>query len=425
MNPGQNGWLKKFLDYRNSLDVLERLNQSHTVSEGSEGFERSLYQVIQPTGLMYGHPVQLPYLELPKMSDWGHSQRMKVILTESIINSALIPKLTHINPENLQEYTTDAVMRISEYYSGIYPEIRPRIKTWTGRWREPLTLSELVLNKRTLHIRNSSNYWSGFFHNSLLFLDVYYFGSWYQDTSTSVKLIREQKDELSLKILKMIAVTARSDRTIAKEERNLYRYYLQSTHLSGSLLKEAKTYIDRDLSLNDVGLNELDSYALKKYFLELAILTTWADQVLTDDEQQFLVEVSNQLGFAQEELQTSLASLESFVLGHWQDVHYLQKGGDFQIIRARLMRRIGVIMGKNKDRLGQEIRESRELVMLLNKSRTHTLTAEEREKVRVQLMDILKIMIPVVIIALPFTFITLPVLLKVLPKSAFPTSFRE
>jgi hypothetical protein len=40
-------------------------------------------------------------------------------------------------------------------------------------------------------------------------------------------------------------------------------------------------------------------------------------------------------------------------------------------------------------------------------------------------MDILKTIPAFVIIALPFTFITLPTLLALLPKSAFPSSFQE
>jgi hypothetical protein len=41
------------------------------------------------------------------------------------------------------------------------------------------------------------------------------------------------------------------------------------------------------------------------------------------------------------------------------------------------------------------------------------------------LIDILKTIPTFVIIALPGTFITLPLLIKLLPKSAFPSAFSE
>jgi len=73
----------------------------------------------------------------------------------------------------------------------------------------------------------------------------------------------------------------------------------------------------------------------------------------------------------------------------------------------------------------QEINESKELVELLAKSRRESLTDKEKKIVKAQLLDILKLIPTFMIIALPFTFITFPILLKILPKSAFPTAFQE
>jgi len=71
------------------------------------------------------------------------------------------------------------------------------------------------------------------------------------------------------------------------------------------------------------------------------------------------------------------------------------------------------------------MRESVELMELLTKSTREKLTDIEREKVKQQLIDILKTLPTFVIIAMPGTFMTLPVLLKLLPKSAFPSAFNS
>tara|TARA_R100000027_G_scaffold65999_1_gene61201 strand:- start:591 stop:788 length:198 start_codon:yes stop_codon:yes gene_type:complete len=65
------------------------------------------------------------------------------------------------------------------------------------------------------------------------------------------------------------------------------------------------------------------------------------------------------------------------------------------------------------------------LWILFEKSKTQPLNAEEKEIMRVQLIDILKSIPAFVIIALPGSFLTLPLLLKVLPKSAFPSGFQD
>ena len=53
------------------------------------------------------------------------------------------------------------------------------------------------------------------------------------------------------------------------------------------------------------------------------------------------------------------------------------------------------------------------------------LNEEEQIKVRTQLIDILKMLPTFVIIALPGSFLTLPLLLKILPKDTLPTEFQN
>ena len=83
-------------------------------------------------------------------------------------------------------------------------------------------------------------------------------------------------------------------------------------------------------------------------------------------------------------------------------------------------------MEKNLDENERsEIRESKELMELLKKSAGEELTEEEQRKIRAELLDILKLLPTFVIIALPGSFLTLPLLLKILPKSTLPSSFEE
>ena len=82
-------------------------------------------------------------------------------------------------------------------------------------------------------------------------------------------------------------------------------------------------------------------------------------------------------------------------------------------------------MVQNQSRISEEIKESKELMMLLNKSNETDLNEEEQIKVRTELIDILKTLPTFVIIALPGSFLTLPLLLKLLPKGTIPTKIEE
>ncbi len=82
------------------------------------------------------------------------------------------------------------------------------------------------------------------------------------------------------------------------------------------------------------------------------------------------------------------------------------------------------LVRKNRKRLYQELIESKELMVLITKS-THTkLTEEEKEKVKEQLIDILKGIPAFTIFMLPGGVLLLPLVIKFIPE-IMPSSFRK
>ena len=187
----------------------------------------------------------------------------------------------------------------------------------------------------------------------------------------------------------------------------------------------ANKFLNTNLELSTIQLDQFDSWIIKKYILELAILTVLADRNLEASEKQFVNLLATKLGISNPELENSLLATESFVLSNWNQVHFLQSKHDFLIIKDRFSNRFAQIARKNKDAFVQEVNESKELVYLMKKMTRETLSQTEKIKVKAQLLDILKTLPTFVVIALPGTFITLPLLLKLLPKSAFPSAFGE
>jgi len=82
------------------------------------------------------------------------------------------------------------------------------------------------------------------------------------------------------------------------------------------------------------------------------------------------------------------------------------------------------LLERNKKRLHKELQQSKEAMVLIKKS-THTaLDEEEKEKIKVQLLDICKAIPAFAIFLLPGGSLLLPLLVKLIPD-ILPSAFRE
>jgi len=82
------------------------------------------------------------------------------------------------------------------------------------------------------------------------------------------------------------------------------------------------------------------------------------------------------------------------------------------------------LLKRNKKRLAKELDQSKEAVSLIKKSMQTNLTDEEKDKVKVQLLDICKAVPAFAIFMLPGGALLLPLLMKLIPD-ILPSAFRE
>lgn len=291
-----------------------------------------------------------------------------------------------------------------------------------GRKRSAIELAEKILDKRIEHTTlYEGNFWLHFFHNTLLFLDVFIFGQWIHTNADKVvaDFFRYERDELRFSVVKVIASAAHANREIAYEERKLLEYFLQSTDLGNERKKEAFRIFEEGIAVEDINLPSENSWILKKFFLELAILTLWADKRVEQSELDYLKRLCHYVGFSDDDLENSMIAIEGFVLEHWEQLEHLQNKQDYQQISEQFIRRVARIAEKNKGRLQKEMQMNEDVMNLLRKARSNELTLAEKEQMRLQLIKMLKTLPTFVIIALPQKFLTLPILLKILPRNLF------
>ncbi|MEQ8304368.1 MAG: hypothetical protein RIB47_13315 [Cyclobacteriaceae bacterium] len=422
MKPNEKGWLAEYLSFRKELLgglVEESKKTSHP--------EHSLYRVIQPTGLMYGRAVEV--MDHPASKDWDERDRMKILLAESLISSSLLFNDKPVkNSEDLSEVMTRTLGSIANFYNNIFPELATPSKTLFGRRKTPLELAEKILDKRIASTsRFTGNFWAQFFHNSLLFLDIFIFGQWIHTNADRIvsDFFKYEREELRFSIIKIIAAASHANRTIEFEERKLLEFFLQSADLSVQKKKEAKEIFENGIEIDAINLPTNNSWILKKFFLEMAILTIWADKKVERTEEDFLAKLCSYLEFSEEDLENSLIAIEGFVLEHWEELGYLQNKHDFNQVSEKFIQRLSRLTQNNKNRIISEVQDSQRLMDLLKKAKSAELEESEKEEVQGLMLTVLKTIPTFVIISLPQRYLTLPVLMKILPSSIFSESLKD
>lgn len=425
MNPNEKGWLRKYLLFRKRQLMSGGPPFSVDLELGSGTF---LYQRLQPTGLIYGHPIQLLELNHPRENEWDENARVKVLMTESFIASGLyLYPPPNNSEEEIDRLFNKVIWDVKTFYSQTFQEYSMAGSSVFNRKRTDIGRIEYLLDQRIGIRRRLGNFWTGFFHNSLIFLDLIYFLRW-AETESPVSLLTLQREREAVRdaLLRLIAAAANSDKKVSPEEHKLYTFFLQSAALPSHKKKQAMNYLTQGILLSDIDFSLIRGWVLKKYFLDITVLAIRADRVIEEAEILFLERVMKKLRFDRPELDHSLMAIDHFIKDHKPRVHYLQKKQIYRLASERYVNSMRLVVRKNQRRIAQEISESKELVQLLSKSTKQKLTPEEKEKVRRQLIDILKTIPAFTIFMLPGGSITLPLLLKIIPKKIlFPSSFLD
>lgn len=430
MRPSNKGWVNNYLKFLLELPKSQDYKNIFFGDFGHLASDKKLYKLLQPSGLMYGHPIQAPGNYAIPMSKWENSEKMKFILLDSLINQAILLHVKEIQSNSdFADCLHNSMSEISQFYQANFRfNLNKRFSFRSHAKKSEHELVESIVTQR-LHVKSiwNRNFWIGFFQNSLLFLDVYYFGLWLQkkDFVVDFHSFHAHQEKLRLTLLKIIAAAAHANDIIEKEEKALFKFFIHSARLSKENEKYAMSFLETPVNLENIQFDKNDSWIIRKYILELAILTVWADKRIEENEKEFVQLLAKKLEFSDEELDGSMLAIESFIISNWEKVHFLQKRHDLLIIKDAFSKRFLQITNNNKKAFLQEVKESKELMNLILKMTREKLSDTEKNIVRAQLLDVLKTLPAFIIIALPGTFMTLPLLLKLLPKSAFPSAFSE
>src|SRR5258707_6262353 len=236
MKPSEKGWLMQYLEFRKEL--LKDLTSE--IKNGAHP-DQSLYRIIQPSGIMYGQAIGVKQ-NGNGSSPWPVKDRMKILLAESLISSSLLFHDRQIkNEEELSNVIMKSLENVGNFYNHVFPELATPTKTLFGRKKTPIELAERILDKRIGSSGDlSQSFWVQFFHNSLLFLDIFIFGQWIHTNADRIvaDFFKYEREELRFSVVKVMAAPAHANTTIEPEERKLLEYFLKSADLSLGRTKE-------------------------------------------------------------------------------------------------------------------------------------------------------------------------------------------
>lgn len=421
------GWLKRYLYLRNNYALMKEYDRLVNLDKKNFSPDKLLYDLLQPSGLLYGHPASIPIhykalLRALRTEKLSKREKVKVILTESFLNSGLVsPRYHEINQKiDVADALLESAINIGIFYRALYPMHSPEKKS--GLFRRSLKgleLSEHMINRLIERPHQSVKFWDDFFQSSLYFLDVVHFGRWLhahkQQASGEEILWQHQQDRLL--IFKVIVAAAYANQVVEPEEKSLLQNYLSLANFDEDTQQKTADLINQGISISSLGLQKITSEVMKRHLMELAILTVCADREINRDEANFLEELRKALQLSPVDFYSSEIAVGSFMLENWQHLAQPQEEDKINHLGKRLLGRIYELISREERNFRKMVSENRELRKLLLKMQHEKLSTEDRNKIRQELYKVINALPCLHGIALPRNFLTFNRLMDIFPEA--------
>ncbi|MBI4081508.1 MAG: hypothetical protein HY423_02750 [Candidatus Lambdaproteobacteria bacterium] len=450
MNINRIDWFRKYVAFRSTHPFRSVLPSSGVrVLEAPvlhNEMEQAIYYFLQPTGLLYACPLNFPFPEIayPQGKYFDGNARAQVIFIDSLFACLVADRhfmLAGMNDE--ADHFTPAIEMALEFFLDAPASVREitrrsggarRLLEWPllfgDRARRRSVGFEREVGRRLAYGRHLFSH-PDVFYNSFLFLDLYFCLQWQRrrileavhDGEVLAELYAEQELQQTT-LLQVIVAAIKSNGDAAPAELRLVRALLRASRLSPRAAAQMDEMISRGIKLDDIRFPDMP-WIVRRYFLELVLITMMADGQFTDPERTFVENIVERLGLWREELEQSFTAVESFLVSAEQQLGFLRERPSLANLRDRLAERAAIALRKNLDRVVTEIKETQELSLLLVKATHEPLSPLEKAKVRAQLVDVIKTIPALAIFALPGGGIALPLLIKLLPFNLLPSSFED
>ena len=368
--PGSKGWIAKYLTLVEKGELITQVERPSAMTSAQFN-----HHFLAQSGIVYGYPSRLIIGKQLKQSNWTHDEKLTVLLFESLL-------FTYCNFNDTKKFDqTNFIETLYRFYKHHRVQSLGSFLGYLFKESKSEKL-ERILAKRTdaqVQLRNTKS-WAGLFNNAFIYLDILLFEEYLKAENATVDY-----QSLAVLALSIISLSAYSDGKIEESEKALFDAFLVSADLDHDERELAKLRLKNGTSLNEFRI--------------------WLD-------------------LSQEDLNQAVLMAQQFVLENHKQVGYLKDANTVELMLTNVSKRWIKILGRNKEKLAVELKQSKELVALIRKSTAEELTKEEKEKVKTQFLDIAKSMPALAIFLRPGGALLLPIVLKIIP-TLIPSAFRD
>jgi len=411
LSPGAKGWIHKYFDLVDRGEIsmdLDRPDETRKLE--------FMHLTLGHSGIVFGYPLQLIFAKRIDDSKWTTEEKLKVLLFESHL---FVYQQIHIDEPFIKDAFLQSLTEFYRHHNAT--SISQLFKVFRKESNEEML--ESVLKKRIDIKANylENKWWVNTLSNAFAYLDVILFDDY--EHKLKDEAIKNY-DNYAENALTAITLSAYSDGVIEAKESDLFHFFLASANLDEEDRDMAIERFKKGASLEDFSSFVARHFLLKRFLLDISIVTILATHEAQPEEVAFLSELAGHLDIEELEMEASMRMVENFVLKSKDHVAYLSDRSKYDKVYKSFSKRWSKVISRNSDKLKVELRESKELVKLIRKSRSEELTPEEKEAVKGQFKDLAKSIPALTVFMLPGGAILMPLLLKLIPD-LIPSAFKE
>lgn len=411
LTPGSKGWINKYFDLVDKGLIVLRHDLPAEIEKKS-----FIHAALGRTGIIYGFPSRLHFAKELDDSKWTTEEKLKVLLFESHLLVYLLN-----NPDSVFD-RKEFIASLVRFYGKHNASSISRMYTFFLKETEEEKIETILTRRVDIKLNLIDNkFWINYLNNVFIYLDVILFNDFLQHKKRAAFY---NYDELAMNALTAITMAAFSDGTVESKERSMFSVFLASANLSDLHREIAETRFETGATFEDFTEHVNENWLFKRFLIDLSAFVIYSNHDAAHEEKEFLGKLCAFLGMSDEDLNESLALNEQFVISNHEKIPFLQSNSSIEKVYGSLSKRWIKILGRNKDKLAVELKQSKELVFLIRKSTTSELSKEEKELVKEQFKDLVKSMPSLAIFMLPGGAFLLPLVLKVIPDLV-PSAFRD
>lgn len=409
-----------FVDEFCSAIVADEVGFAAYLNKQKSETEFSHYY-IHKTGLFYGCVTNHELCVYKHSEIWNGADKFKIAMVEGLFLAYFVSRRNRITPSktiNYEELAEECLRKIFDFYVlfTIHDSQAKKYRLMFSKSKDVISTVEQVFDCRVSNpTMLNREFWKGSQFNIMSGLDVVYFSLWLQGIYAY-----DRRVEVKRELYALMNQSCRNDKISNKCGQAIVSYFAASGNFGPDVVGNGET----SLSFDFAECVKKDADVIRLLLFEYASYARLVDESFNLNDVLYLLETGRNLKLNEDEMHDGFSSIEDFLEAEGKNIFYLKYGEGVDVLKNIFMNRFQAFVVKNKSKIVTEISESKELVELLRKSASEDLSAEEKQKVREQILDLLKTIPSLAIFMIPGGMMILPVVLKILPEEILmPSSF--